>query len=315
MILTAADIHARLVTSWPAVLARLGIPEQVLVNRHGPCPACGGRDRFRFDNKHGRGDFFCNRCGAGDGFRLLERAFGWSFSEARARVMAAAGIEPPPAFSCPPLRKPEEPAVAVPSARVLRLLREACPVHRCSEVVAYLEARGLWPLPPGCALKAHPSVEYFHEGQRIGRYAALVSPVVDICGELVTAHVTYLANGAKLTEHEPRKLLGPLMGRQGCAVRLMPAADVVGIAEGVESALSAIRLEGIPCWAALNTSLLAKFEPPPNITRLVLYADRDEAGLTAALRLAERLYGRRMRFHARLPKGKDFNDDLREVRA
>jgi putative DNA primase/helicase len=88
----ADEIHARLGSSWPDVLARLGIPETSLRNKHGPCPACGGKDRFRFDNKRGRGDFICNQCGAGDGFKLLQLSYGWSFSEARNRVIAAAGL-------------------------------------------------------------------------------------------------------------------------------------------------------------------------------------------------------------------------------
>jgi len=44
-------------------------------------------------------------------------------------------------------------------------------------------------------------------------------------------------------------------------VQLMPAGGVLGIAEGIETALSAAVLDGVPVWAALNTSLLARFEP------------------------------------------------------
>ena len=41
-------------------------------NRHQACPVCGGSDRFRFDDKEGRGTWFCNQCGAGDGLKLVE---------------------------------------------------------------------------------------------------------------------------------------------------------------------------------------------------------------------------------------------------
>lgn len=55
---------------WPSVLSALNIP--VPPNgKHGPCPACGGKDRFRFDDKEGRGTWFCNRCGHGDGLDLI----------------------------------------------------------------------------------------------------------------------------------------------------------------------------------------------------------------------------------------------------
>jgi putative DNA primase/helicase len=163
-------------------------------------------------------------------------------------------------------------------------------------------------------LRAHPSLPYYQDGRQVGRFAALVADVVDVSGLLVTVHVTYLKDGSKVSEHEPRKLLSPLTGREGCVVRLIPAAsDTLGVAEGIETALSASALERIPVWAALNTSLLAKFEPPPNVAQLIVYADRDEAGLGAALKLFERLQGR-IRIQARKPTApaKDYNDVLLE---
>ncbi|MGY5392777.1 primase-helicase zinc-binding domain-containing protein [Acinetobacter sp. NigerLNRRAM0016] len=38
-----------------------------------PCPACGGRDRFWYDDKNGNGDYFCQQCGPGDGLSLIEK--------------------------------------------------------------------------------------------------------------------------------------------------------------------------------------------------------------------------------------------------
>ena len=39
---------------WRSILAVLGADEKTLSGKHGPCPMCGGRDRFRFDDKEGR---------------------------------------------------------------------------------------------------------------------------------------------------------------------------------------------------------------------------------------------------------------------
>ena len=36
---------------WPNILAHFGIAESFLTGKHGPCPICGGKDRFRFGNK------------------------------------------------------------------------------------------------------------------------------------------------------------------------------------------------------------------------------------------------------------------------
>jgi phage/plasmid primase-like uncharacterized protein len=45
---------------------------------HGPCPVCGGKDRFRFDDKNGRGTWFCSQCEpqSGGGLLLLSRYLG-----------------------------------------------------------------------------------------------------------------------------------------------------------------------------------------------------------------------------------------------
>ncbi|MEQ9642507.1 MAG: primase-helicase zinc-binding domain-containing protein [Alphaproteobacteria bacterium] len=61
---------------WPTILPRLGIAASFLVNRHGPCPLCGGRDRFRFDDRDGSGSYYCNRCGPGPGLLLVQKLNG-----------------------------------------------------------------------------------------------------------------------------------------------------------------------------------------------------------------------------------------------
>lgn len=73
---------------WATILRDFGVGESFLKDSHGPCPACGGNDRFRFDDKNGDGDWYCNQCGgadaqggAGDGLMLVERLTGLPFNE------------------------------------------------------------------------------------------------------------------------------------------------------------------------------------------------------------------------------------------
>lgn len=70
---------------WPSLLAELGIRQELLSGKHGPCPGCGGRDRFRFDDR-GEGTFICSQGGggnlAGNGIALLNHALGWDFKRA-----------------------------------------------------------------------------------------------------------------------------------------------------------------------------------------------------------------------------------------
>jgi hypothetical protein len=137
--------------------------------------------------------------------------------------------------------------------------------------------------------------------------------VVDVSGDLVTLQVTYLeVNGRKLSNRAPRKILSPLTEREGCAVRLMPLdGETLGIAEGIETALSAASIHRMPVWAALSTTLLGKFEPPSGVSALHIYADRDAPGLEAADSLMARMQGKvRCELHLPPPPHNDFNDAL-----
>ena len=88
---------------WPRLLMELGglAPNQ-LTDRHQPCPACGGTDRYRWDRDDGPGGCFCNRCGGKDhqgggmsGLDLLMRVRGWSLQDACAAVERHLGLSQP----------------------------------------------------------------------------------------------------------------------------------------------------------------------------------------------------------------------------
>ena len=90
---------------WRDILARLSIELPAHAKQHGPCPACGGKDRFRFDDQDGRGTWFCNQCTpqAGDGFALVMNVHSCAFPEALRLVAGVLGITPP---SHKPLPRP-----------------------------------------------------------------------------------------------------------------------------------------------------------------------------------------------------------------
>lgn len=77
---------------WPYVLAELSIDVPDSSRRHSPCPACGGKDRFRFDD-NGRGSFICNQCGAGDGLDLIKRVNNCDTTEAAQLAADVLGID------------------------------------------------------------------------------------------------------------------------------------------------------------------------------------------------------------------------------
>ncbi len=78
---------------WPQLLPARGISINA-TGQHSPCPVCGGKDRFRFDNQAGRGTWVCNQCGAGDGLALVEKALDVNTKEAACRVAGLIGELP-----------------------------------------------------------------------------------------------------------------------------------------------------------------------------------------------------------------------------
>ena len=89
---------------WPDLLSHFCAltPEQ-LSDKHQPCPLCGGKDRYRFDDRDGSGSWFCNQCGgrnqnggAGSGMDLLMRSTGWSFTESLSRIRSYLNVPTPP---------------------------------------------------------------------------------------------------------------------------------------------------------------------------------------------------------------------------
>lgn len=90
------NLPVRMQNRWPGALIAFGFTEQQVRNIHQPCPGCGGTDRYRFDDKNGRGTFFCSGGGdwtAGDGFDLLRHVYGWDFAQASRELCRVMGWE------------------------------------------------------------------------------------------------------------------------------------------------------------------------------------------------------------------------------
>ncbi|CCW16725.1 hypothetical protein EBBID32_10630 [Sphingobium indicum BiD32] len=79
-----------------------------------------------------------------------------------------------------------------------------------------------------------------------------------------------------------------MLGRPGQgAVILAPANDTLGLAEGIETALSAILLLDIPVWATLGNERLAHIAIPDTVTRLILLPDNDRGGRIGAAKATD----------------------------
>ncbi|WP_338453917.1 DUF927 domain-containing protein [Aeromonas veronii] len=86
-----SDVAAAATGHWPDLLAAVGI-DTPRGGKHGPCPTCGGKDRFRLDNKGGRGTWICNQCGAGDGLALVGLVTGKPLKKAAELIAPLVGV-------------------------------------------------------------------------------------------------------------------------------------------------------------------------------------------------------------------------------
>ena len=223
-------------------------------------------------------------------------------------ALAREGFEAPALFSGSAItNEPESTSTRKPSAVALRIWRDAQPL-RASPAKAYLESRGILAASP--ALRFHPRTPLGPKGR--ARFLPAMIAAVSLDEGPIAIHRTFLSTEAsgKAAFEKPKRALGAL---GEAAVRLFaPVSGKLGLAEGVESAMSAYALTGIPVWATLGNERFGLVSVPESVTELHLFVDHDAGGELAASRgLAA--YAREGRtIHVRKPSSldSDWNDEL-----
>ncbi len=227
-----SDIAAKCRHRWPSVLAALNI--SILPGgKHGPCPACGGKDRFRFDDKQDRGTWFCNQCGHGDGLDLIALVKQCDLSAA-AKLVASLTL---PASTAPAREK----AVnrLPPQEKIQHML-----AHASSGESAYLKAKGLSAILPCLTAqqKMHISGITFDEG-------SLLLTLHRVSGELT---------GAQLISASGEKRLMPGSQLKGAfiAVSFPKSPETIVIAEGYATGLTLSQITTAAVVAAVSANNL-----------------------------------------------------------
>lgn len=250
---------------WPRILPALGV--KVIKNRHQACPVCGGSDRFRFDDKEGRGTWFCNQCGAGDGLKLIERVFDVSASEAAQKVNAVTGNLPLVAPEVIAAAEAETDADRKAAAELAVKLMEKT---RTAAGNAYLTRKG-FPDSECVMLTAT------HKTGGVTYSAGdLVVPLHDHSGALVNLQLIN-AEGLKRTLKG-----GAVKGACHIIEGQKQAGKRLWIAEGYATALTVHHLTGETVMVALSSvnllSLASLTRQKHPACQIVLAADRDLSG-------------------------------------
>lgn len=175
------------------------------------------------------------------------------------------------------------------------------------------------------SMRFHPALPFYDkDGKKTGEHPAIVCAIRDKEGQLVTLHRIYLSpKGGKARVAEPKKMM-PVpddLEVTGCAIRLVePSEGILGIAEGVETALAAYRASQIPVWATVNATLMERFVVPEGVHTVLVWADKDKSitGERSANILKARLEQQGIRVIVLIPqlpiparkKSVDWNDVL-----
>ena len=220
------------------------------------------------------------------------------FDEAARLAHMACDAVPPPRSTAP--ERPDH------SLEIRRIL-DACTPLAGSLAETYLRARGLGD-PDSPDLLFHPDLTDYET--RRGWPGMVAVPRLANGEPVGGIHRTFLCEDGHAKAPAGKKMLGTIAE---AAVRLfpMPEDGRIGVAEGIETALAAHRIFGVPVWAALSANGLARVQWPEGTQHVTIHADAGDAGRQAAATLSDRLNLANIPNRIVVPlHGDDFNDDL-----
>ncbi|CDG94630.1 DUF7146 domain-containing protein [Xenorhabdus bovienii] len=294
---------------WPKVFEYYKLPP-VTGNKHfkGKCPICKQKGKFRIDDRDGRGTFICT-CNAGDGWALLRLTQGKEFKVLADEIDQLLGLHRDKVTP-----KPKVSTVADNRQKIITLYSRM-PELKGTSAEKYLQSRGIYsnqPIEQIRFCKKQPTYQ--------GDYQAMWALATDSRGQLCYLHRTYLDADRKAPLDVTKKMMSLqedsyLAHTESVAIRMFPVASTLGIAEGIETALSCKQIYGVNTWSTMNAGHMAKFLAPRGVKHLIIFADNDwsatgEAAAYACATKNLKASNDIERVSVRWPDLGDFNDLL-----
>lgn len=292
---------------WSWIFTELGIPDSYLTGAHGPCPKCGGDDRYRYTNYRNNGDYFCNGCGPGDGFDIIMAVRDCPFKEAARlvdEVIQNGDPEEDEPFS------PEK-SIEQRRATLNKTWAGAKPSHKIDQ---YLGSRGIdtdkLPDDFDRDLRWHPSLWLAEENAEV---PAMIALIRNWKMEPISIHRTFMVGKHK-------KIMPPTEKITGGCIHLGNTWDTgkLIVGEGIETVLAAMAyFSGVPGVAAISAGNMEGYLPPRSVRKVYVVADHDQSftGQKAAFTLARQLDQRKIRTAVLIPEApeSDFNDLIKDA--
>ena len=261
---------------WTDILTRLGVDGKFLTGKQCPCPMCGGRDRFKYDNQN-KGTYFCRGCGSGNGWNLLKNLFGWDQKRTIKEVNSIVG-------ECKTMTiKKKDPRFAL-----KKIAQATKPIAGDSDLVQYLKSRGVSIIPD---MLKEADLYYFEDGVKTGTFPTLVALITNKQGKGVSYHLTYTHRQEKLKCSSPKKIMAPVGTITGSYIELFPMEEHICLAEGIETSLAIHEFTDKPVISCLNAQNLSAVDLPDLVKKVDIWGDNDASycGQRASYALAERL--------------------------
>ncbi|WP_159340043.1 MULTISPECIES: TOPRIM and DUF927 domain-containing protein [Leclercia] len=213
---------------WPDVLSLMGIDVPASPRAQVACPACGGKDRFRFDDD-GRGAHFCNVCGAGDGLELVKKVNSCDATRAAQLVADVLGM------NVHGMRNPssqggdQQQQSKADRRALLAQQQEEERAARATRFTAKLMA---------LTAQAQPGEPAYLAGKGLQDFTFPVLPDGALLLVLVNEDGDTVAAQTITAEGEKRLLTGSAKKGSFCVVNSCKSPEMVIIAEGLATALS-----------------------------------------------------------------------------